>query len=34
MNYQILTAEPSTRAEYIKQIKKYKSKLLIDRIVG
>ena len=34
MNYQILTAEPSTRAEYIKQVKKYKSKLLIDRIVG
>ena len=34
LNYQILTAEPSARDEYVKQARKYRMSLVLDRIVG
>jgi hypothetical protein len=34
LNYQILTAEPSARDEYVKQAKRYRTSLVLDRIVG
>ena len=34
LNYQILTAEPSARDKYVKQAKKYRASLVIDRILG